>query len=90
MKLILTRDQAESVLEALEWAQNDDYPDYDPINAKYIRIQNKILKALGKQEYVPCNAKEDKELKAIANDYSLPIEERIKKMEEFERQRQNG
>ena len=90
MKLILTRDQAESLLDALEWAQNDDYPDYDPINAKYIRIQNKILKALGEKEYVPCNAKEDKELRRIADDFSLPIEERIKKMEEFERRRQNG
>lgn len=90
MKLILTRDQAESLLDALEWAQNDDYPDYDPINAKYIRIQNKILKALGEKEYVPCNAKDDKELRAIVDDFSLPFEERIRKMEEFERRRQNG
>lgn len=49
MKLILTERQARMVLEALEWAENPDYDDYDPANAAYIRIENKILKELGRK-----------------------------------------
>lgn len=50
MKLILTDRQARLVLEALEWAENPDYGDYDPANAAYIRIENKIRKELGMEQ----------------------------------------
>lgn len=81
MKITVTKSQAYMILEALEWAQNPDFPDYDPLNAKYIRIENRIRKALGEEEYVPLNAKQEKRIKELVRDYSIPIEERIKKIE---------
>ena len=50
MKLTLTNNQARAVLEALEWAENPDYPDSDPINAVYRRIENKIRKELNNEK----------------------------------------
>lgn len=82
MKITLTKNQAYLVIEALEWAENPDYPESDPINAKYRRIENKLHKALGEAEDKPLNVKQEKQLQKIANDYSVPIEERIKKLEE--------
>lgn len=46
MKLILTDAQAQMVIQALEWAQNDDYPSYDPFNMAYQRVIDKIRKEL--------------------------------------------
>ena len=82
MKITLTKNQVYLIIEALEWAENPDYPDSDPINAKYIRIENKLHKALGGVEDKPLNANQEKQLQEIADDYSIPIEERIKKLEE--------
>ena len=45
MKIILTNEQARLTIEALHWAQNDDFPDSDPFNRKYQRIINKIEQA---------------------------------------------
>lgn len=50
MKVSLTEAQAQMVVTALEWAQNPDFPDSDPINKIYQRIINKINKRL-KEEY---------------------------------------
>lgn len=47
MKVILTERQARMIIRACEWAENDSYPDYDLINAAYIRIENKLRKELG-------------------------------------------
>lgn len=41
----LTEDQVKGVVQALEWAQNDDYPMSDKYNAFYQRIINKLAKA---------------------------------------------
>lgn len=46
MKLILTEAQAYLVKNALEWAQNPDFPESDEINLKYQRIIDKIEKEL--------------------------------------------
>lgn len=47
MKITLTESQARAIIQACEGAQNWDYPDTDPLNAKYIRIANKLRKELG-------------------------------------------
>lgn len=46
MKIVLTNEQARLTIEALQWAQNDDFPDSDPFNRKYQRIINKLEQAL--------------------------------------------
>jgi hypothetical protein len=46
VRITLTDRQARYVLEACEWAENEDFPRTDSINACYIRIENKIKKAL--------------------------------------------
>lgn len=46
MKIVLTTHQAIMVVEALEWAQNPDFPDSDPYNQQYQRIINKIREEL--------------------------------------------
>lgn len=50
MKVCLTESQAYMVINALEWAQNPDFPESDPINKSYQRIIDKLNKRL-KEEY---------------------------------------
>ena len=47
MKVTLTKTQARAIIQACEQAENWDYPDTDPLNARYIRIENKLKKELG-------------------------------------------
>ena len=63
MKLILTTSQANLVLTALEWAEdpNGSYTD----NAHWIRIENKIRKALGEQAIKPTTKEERKDWKEL-------------------------
>lgn len=42
MKVTLTKNQALIILQALEGAENDDFPEYDSYNAKLIRLQDKF------------------------------------------------
>lgn len=45
-KMNFTSEQLGSILQACEWAINDDYSMSDPINAHYMRIIKKIAKEL--------------------------------------------
>ena len=90
MKLTLTRAQAEAVLQALEWAENPGYPDSDPSNAKYIRIENKIRKALGEEEYKPLTKTEEKKIKEVMNDFSMTQVEQIEWHQKFMEERRKN
>ena len=90
MKLILTRAQAEVVLEALSWAENPDFPDSDPINAKYIRIENKIRKALGEEEYKPLTRAEENKISKVMNDTSITQIEKLEWHKKFMEERRKN
>lgn len=47
MRITLTKRQARLAIQALYWAQNEDYPDSDPDNMAYQRIIDKLEKELG-------------------------------------------
>lgn len=49
MKITLTEAQAYLVKDAMEWMQNDDFPESDGINQRYQRIIDKIQKELDKE-----------------------------------------
>lgn len=84
MKLILTDNQARLVLQALEWAENDDYPDTDPHNACYIRIENKIRKALGEKERKSYSLANWEKAKKIGDSPDLTNSEKIELLKELE------
>ena len=46
MKITLTKGQAYNVIQALEWAKNDDFGESDSINRMWQRIIDKIEKEL--------------------------------------------
>ena len=48
-KMNFTSEQLGSILQACEWAINDDFPMSDPTNAHYMRIIKKIAKELGQE-----------------------------------------
>ena len=47
MKITLNERQARYIIQAAEWAINDDYPQSDSQNACYVRIISKLKKELG-------------------------------------------
>lgn len=49
MKISLTDAQGLAIMQACEWAINDDYPMSDPANAQYRRIINKIRANLSEE-----------------------------------------
>ncbi len=50
MKIVLTDRQARLAIQALEWAQNPDFPDSDPFNLSYQRIIDKLENGLKDNE----------------------------------------
>ena len=49
MKIVLTYAQAKAVIQACEWAINDNFPMSDAINMRYQRIINKLENELKKE-----------------------------------------
>ena len=58
-KMNFTSEQLGSILQACEWAINDDFPMSDPVNAHYMRIIKKIAKELKATEPETWNFDED-------------------------------
>lgn len=86
MRLTLTEVQARRVLQALEWAENPDYPDSDPDNLAYRRIENKIRKGLGEKIVAPETTKARKarqELEEAWQHSKISQQEYVAKMVEL-------
>lgn len=79
MKITITNSQADTLLQALEWAVNPDFPDTDPTNAKYIRLENKIRREMNLPLVKTFGKREQKRIDDYAD--NLPMKDKIEFLE---------